>query len=109
MESIGQHLDELAEIHTAIGNVVEDSLQAVTLIFHIANLHLQTQILGNLAGADHGIMLAALCLGIFLHIHLARFAIYTFYLNVGAKIGFLHLKLDQTACHSYRAYVMAGV
>ena len=109
MECIGQYLDELAEVNAAIGNVVEDSLEAVTLILYIANLHLQTQVLGNLAGAYHGVMLACLGLSILLHIHLTCLAIDALYLYVGAQVGLLHLELDQTSGHGNGTYVMTGI
>ena len=49
MERFGQNFDELAEVHTLISNIVEDGFVTITLIFHVANLHLEIQILGNLA------------------------------------------------------------
>ena len=106
---IGQHLDELTEIHAAVGNVVEDCLEAVTLILHVAYLHLQTQVLGNLAGAYHGVMLAGLGLSILLHVNLTSLAVYAFDLDVGAQVGLLHLELNQTAGHGDCAYVVAGI
>ena len=41
MEGLGKHLDELAEVHSLVGYVVEYRLVAVALILHIAYLHLQ--------------------------------------------------------------------
>ena len=57
-EYLCQHLDELAEIDALVGNVVEDGLVAVALIFHVAYLHVQSEVLGNLARLDHGVVLA---------------------------------------------------
>ena len=36
LKHFSQHLNQLAEIHTLIGNVVEDSLVAIALILHVA-------------------------------------------------------------------------
>ena len=48
MECVGQHLDELTEIDSFLGYVVEDGLVAVALILHIADFHVQSQSLGYL-------------------------------------------------------------
>ena len=42
MEGIGKNLDELAEVHTFVSDVIEDSLVAVSLIFYITYFHLQS-------------------------------------------------------------------
>ena len=39
VKSIGKHLNQLAEIHTFVGNIVENSLVSVALILNISNLH----------------------------------------------------------------------
>ncbi len=52
MEGIGKHLDELAEIDTLVSDIVEDGLVAVALIFHVADLHLQSQVLGYLTALE---------------------------------------------------------
>lgn len=60
LERVGQHLYKLTEVYTLVGYVIEYRLVAVALIFDIAYLHLQMQILGYLAGADHSVDLAGL-------------------------------------------------
>src|SRR5690606_12134040 len=37
-----QHFDQLPEVDTLIGNIIEYGFVAVTLILHIADLHLQS-------------------------------------------------------------------
>ena len=69
VERLGQHFDELAEIHAPVGDVVENGFQSVALILHVTNLHLKSQVLGYLAAANHGVVLARLGFLIFLHIH----------------------------------------
>ncbi len=55
-----QDLDELAEIHTFISDIVQYRLVAVALVLHVAHLHLQAQVFGYLATLDHGGVFAAL-------------------------------------------------
>ena len=56
-ERFGQHFNQLAKIDPLVGNVIEDGLITVSLIFDIADLHIQMQIFGNLTGSNHRIML----------------------------------------------------
>ena len=95
MEGLSQHLDELAEIDTTVGNVVEDSLAAVALVFHIANLHLQAQVGSNLARLNHRLMLAALSLGILLHINGTCLAIDAAHGSILLYAYLLHLQQHQ--------------
>ena len=39
MEGGSEVLDELSEVYTLVGDVVEDGLVAIALILHVANLH----------------------------------------------------------------------
>ena len=57
MEPLGKDLDKFTEVDTLVGNVVEDSLELIALILHIANLHIQTHIGGNLSRCDHRLVL----------------------------------------------------
>ena len=107
MESICQNLDELSEIDTLVGNIIEDSFVAVSLIFHIANLHLQSKIFCNLSALNHGAVLTALGF-------LALFDIYRFGNSIDAldvicrfEIGFLDLQFHQSSCKSNHTNVMA--
>ena len=56
VELFGKILDELTEVHAAIGNVIEDGLGAVALEFHVADFHFQAQVIGQYAGSDHGFL-----------------------------------------------------
>ena len=42
VEGYCQVLDELTEIHTLVGDIIEDCLVAIALIFYVANLHVET-------------------------------------------------------------------
>ena len=107
-ESLRQHLDKLSEIHTLIGNVVENGLVAVSLIFHIANLHVQMQVLGNLAGLQHGFMFAGLGLLKFFQIAIAGNAVYLLRLRAErVYLVFLHLQQHQLSHQRHRSDVVS--
>ena len=91
MELLGEILDELAEIHPAVRDIVEDGLGAVPLEFHVANFHLEPQAGGNLAGADHRLFLPGNGLLPFFDIELLGFAVNA------ADLG--RLGIDSLALH----------
>ena len=49
VELLGQHLDQVAEIHAVVGGVVEYRFRVVALVFDVVDLHHQSQLFGNLA------------------------------------------------------------
>ena len=69
MEGGSQVFDQLAEVHTTVGDIIEDGLIAVTLVFHVADLHVQSETFGNLPALDHRTMLTGLRLMELIHIH----------------------------------------
>ncbi len=92
MECVGKHLDELTEIHTLVGYIVEYRFVAVALILHIADFHVQAQILGYLTRTYHCVVLAGFgCLKLF---QVGGFCLakHPAYLGIGAQIGFLYLQ-----------------
>ena len=91
MKCLGKHLDELTEVHTSIGNVIEDGLVAVALIFHISYLHFQSQVLGYLSTAYHGIVFQSLGLLVFFHVGRACLSVDAPYFLVTLQIGLFHL------------------
>ena len=97
MEGLSKHLDELAEVHTPVGNVVENGLAAIALILHVANLHLETEVEGNLARLNHRLMLAALGLGILLHIHGTCLAVDAAHGGIVLHTNLLHLQQHKAA------------
>ena len=105
-EHLGQYLDELAEIDTFVGNIVEDCLVSITLILHVANLHLQLQVQCNLSGPYHGAMFAAFGLFILLHIYRFGFAVDAFDIGLRFQVCFLQLDGHQAAGQRYHADVM---
>ena len=57
METLGKDLDKFAEIDTTLGDVVEDSLDLVALILHVADLHVKTHFGSNLTRLNHRVVL----------------------------------------------------
>ena len=57
METLGKDLDQLAEIDTTLGNVVEDSLDLIALILNISDLHIKTHVGSNLTRLNHRVVL----------------------------------------------------
>ena len=97
MEGGCKVFDQLAEVHTLVSNIVENSLVAVALIFHITNLHLQTEPQGYLTTLNHRGMLTALGLMILLHIHRTGNAVDTLDIVGTLEVSLLELQLHQSA------------
>ena len=97
MKFLGKHFDEFAEVHTGIGNVVEDGFVAIALIFHVANFHIELQVFGNLSGANHRVLLAGLGFLVFLEVNGAGLAIDAPNFGARLEVGLLHLQGHQLA------------
>ena len=106
-ESFGKYLNQLAEVHTFVSNVVEDGLIAVALIFHITDFHIQVQVQCDLAGTDHGRMFLCFRFVEFLHIHRFCFPVDSLYFNISLEVGLLHLQRDESSRQGYDADVMS--
>ncbi len=84
-------LDELAEVHAFVCNVVEDGLGAVSLELHVADLHLEAEAGRQLARAYHCAVFARYGLLPVLHIQ-----------SLGLAVDFLELVglgIDAAPCH----------
>ena len=97
MEGIGKHLDELAEVHTLISDIVEDSLVAIALILHVADFHLQAQVLGYLTALDHGVVFAALGLLCLVEVHLLGKSVDALDVILRLEVCLLDLQFYQSA------------
>ena len=97
MEGIGKNLDELAEVHTFVSDVIEDSLVAVSLIFYITYFHLQSEIFGYLAALDHGAVFTALSLLAFVKIHLFGDTVDTLDIILRLEVCLLNLEFYQSS------------
>lgn len=106
-ESLRQHFYQLTEVHASVSYVIENGLSSVTLIFHIANFHLQTQVLRNLAAAYHSAVLARLRLLVLVQINLACLSVDAFYLNIRFQASLLHLQQHQSSRHRDCSYVVS--
>lgn len=97
LEGFGQNLDKLAEVYTFVGDIVENSLIAVALVLYVANLHIEAEAFGYLAGAYHGIVLSGLCLLEFLDVGRLGEAEYPLGLGCIAPCRALHSQLGKSS------------
>ena len=90
-ECIGKNLDELTEVDAFVGDIIEYRFVAIALIFHVADLHVEFQIFGNLACADHRVVLFGS--GFLESVEIGRFGFteHAFNLGVAFHAGFAHL------------------
>ena len=108
VERVSQHLDELSEVHSFVGDIVEDGLVAVALIFHVTNLHLQFQVFCNLAALNHGAVFAAFGFEILVHIHLFRMAIDAFDVVWRLDVHLFQLQFHKSARECHHSDVVSG-
>ena len=109
MKCLSQHLDEFSEVHTLISDIVENGFVAVTLVFHVTYLHLQSQILGDLSALDHRTVLATLGLLIFIHVHGLGDTIDTPDLVRGFQVGLFQLQLYESTRQCHHADVVPRI
>ena len=109
VEGLCQHFYELAEVNALVGYVVEYGLVAVALILHVANLHLQSQVLGYLPALDHRLVLARLGLAVFVHVDGSGYSVYALDVVGRLQVGLLYLHLHEPSGQRHHAYVVAGV
>ena len=55
-EALGEDLYQLAEIDAFVGDIVEYGLDLVALVLHVADLHVQSHVGGDLPRLDHGLV-----------------------------------------------------
>ena len=107
-ELLCKHLDQLTEVHTAVGDIIEDRLGAVSLELHITDLHLKSELGSDLTRTDHGLMLAGYRLLPSFYVEKLGLAIYPLELEcLGIYPLALHLTADDRALESHDAEVMA--
>ena len=109
VESFGQYLDELPEVDTFVGDIVEYCLVAVALVFHVAYLHLQAEVFGYLPAFYHGLVFAAFCFAILFHIYRACQPVHAFYVVCRPQIGLFQLHFYQTARERHHSDVVSGI
>ena len=106
MEGRSQVFDQLTEVHTLIGDVVEDGLIAVALILHVTDFHVQSQTFGYLTALDHRTMLTGLCFPTFLQVGLTGNAVDALDVISRFQVGLLHLEVHESACQRHNTYVV---
>ena len=62
LEFVGVYFDQFAEVDAAIGDVKEGCFFSIGLNLHLADLHVQLELLGDGAAADHGFRFAGFVL-----------------------------------------------
>ncbi len=107
VEGCRQVLDQLSEVHASVRDVVEDGLLSVALELHVANLHLQSQILGYLSALYHRLVLASLGLRVFLQVHLAGQAVDAPWLLALLERRLPHLQPHESSRQRDDAYVVS--
>ena len=108
VEGVGQHANEFAEVHTRVGNVVENRFVAVALIFDVADFHIQFERFGNLSALDHRIVLTTAGFVPFFDVRGACFSIHAFDFSCVFGLCLFHLQGHKRAGERYGADVVAG-
>ena len=109
VESLGEDLDQLAEIDTALGYVVEYGLYLVTLILHVADLHVETHLGRDLASLYHGVVFERYSLLPALDVVWFCLAVYLLVLAVeGGEARAAYLFGHHVARERYDTYVVSG-
>ena len=109
MEFFRKDLDELAEVHAAIGDVVEYGLGPVALELDVTYLHFQAQFGGYLAGAYHNLVLPGYGFLPFLYVEELGLAVDAAYVRtVGLHPLAFHLVAHSRSFEGDYAQVVAG-
>ena len=106
MESLSKHFDEFTKVNTLVGYIIKNSFISIALVFHVANFHLQFEILGYLARTNHRFVLACLCFLILVEVDLTSLTIDASDGSAWLERTFLHLKNNQLSCESHHTYIM---
>ena len=109
VEPLGEDLDQLAEVDALVGDVVEDRLDLVALILHVADFHVEPHVGGDLPCGDHrlvlegdGLLPAFDVVGLGLAVDLAELAV------EGVEARAAHLLGHHVARERYDADVVPG-
>ena len=107
MEGGSEVLDELSEVDALVGDVVEDGLLSVALVLHVANLHLQSESLGNLSALYHRLVLTCLCLAELLHVALSCQPVDALDVVGALQVRLLYLEVDEPSGEGDHADVVS--
>ena len=109
MEGGGEVFDQLTEVHTLVGDVVEDGFVTVALVLHVTDLHVQTEVFGNLPTLYHRAVLPLLGLAVFFHIHRLGQSIHTLDVVGRFQVRLFDLQLNQSAGQCHHTDVMTRI
>ena len=109
MKGVGKHLDELAEVYSLVCDVVEDGLVAVSLILHVAYLHVQSEVFCYLSALYHGSLFAALRLVVAVHVGVLGEAVEFADVVGRLQVSLLYLQVHEASREGYDADVVAGI
>ena len=106
LKCFGKNLDELSEVDTLVGDIVEYRLVAVALILDIADFHVQLEAFGDFARTYHRVVL--LGFGFFILFKVVGLCLseYSAYFGIGTHIGLLHLDSHKASGERHHANVM---
>ena len=107
VERFRQHLNQGAEIHPVVGDIIEDGFGLVALVFHVADFHVQVKVGGNLPGAYHRLVFQGD--GLFPLFNVVGLRLAVDFLQtalLGVRPFQAHLLFDQFACQRHHADVM---
>ena len=109
VEPFGEDLDQFAEVHAFVGDIVENGLDLVALILHVADLHVESHVGRDLARRDHrlvfqfdGFLPLLDVVGLGFAVYLLEFAV------EGVESRAAHLARHQIARERNDADVVAG-
>ena len=107
-EFLGKYLDQLAEIHSFVSYVVEDSLASVALKLHVAYLHVQPEFGSNLPCPYHRTTLPGYGLLPFLQIQRTGLPVYLLeFLGIHVEMSSDHLPADYRAAQGNDAHIVS--
>ena len=109
MESFCQYFDKLPEIHAFVGDIVEDGLVTVALVFHVTDLHLQSQVLCYLPALNHCAVFSAFGLSELVHIGLLCDSVDTANLIGRFQVCFFDLQFHQPPSERHHTDVVAWI
>ena len=108
-ECLSKDFYQLAKVNPLVGNVVEDGLVAIALIFHIAYFHVKMQTFGNLPRFDHGFLLFGFGFLILFHVRFTHFTIHpSDFKFIEIDVVFFHLQGNQLTHQRYLTDIMSG-
>lgn len=91
MKRLGKEADQLAEVYSLVSYIVEDSSIAVSLILHVADFHIESQLSSDLTRTYHRLVLASLGGVVSLHIYRTSQSVqFTCMVYLSLRLGAVH-------------------